>query len=688
MKLFSLIFLCLSSSAAGAFTGMGGPLQEPACAYACRNILSGAPLSCTPPMDHSHGHGHSMPPVTSPACRAGDDAYLTSLAYCINTKCPQDIPIWQFERFWSEPQTTGDAAVPAKWDYRTALDHVKGLPNVTWAMGNTLNNTMLVNDTFWGIQNRFIPVLDWNSTLLFRYSLIILIVGFATPIAITWLSKLPIVSELVEKLHPYVVWPSTIGSYHVRPLPFLLGNPPTLGQAFYIVGFVILNIILSCVGYTTAQPHPWGYNKRGEILAYAGYRTGEFAFALLPLLILFAGRNNILLWLTNWSHSTFILLHRWVSRLFALHTILHSIFLLAARIQSGTYSADVKLPYWQWGIAGTVFVCVMLVFSVLWMRRLSYEVFLIGHIILAVLVVVTSWYHLILRFYYPGNHEYWLYAAAAVWVFDRVIRVLRIVKNGVRRATVTKVGPNHVRIEIPGIRFSGKPGYHGYVYFPTLTVFRPWENHPFSVNSTPLLGSYTRNLALSSPSNSISESSGKHEVAKSGATAQETHSAIAVPSTSGVTLYVRKSTGMTHYLQKHAKLLTLLDGPYPNNPPDTVLNTDRLLLIGGGIGITGLLGFIHAHYNVKLAWSVKPSTEAVVHDLDPILKSVTDREIRIGERLDVDRLLRQEAQAGYKRVGVVVCGPGSLCDDVRAIVSSLARHEKTIFELEVDAFSW
>jgi predicted ferric reductase len=279
------------------------------------------------------------------------------------------------------------------------------------------------------------------------------------------------------------------GRIHSQSLPWQLGNPPTIGQGLYITGFVILNIILSCVNYSTQWPlvHPWAYNKRGEILAYAGYRTGEFAFALLPLTILFAGRNNILLWLTNWSHSTYLLLHRWVARLFALHTILHSVFLLAARIQTGTYAKDLKLPYWQWGIVGTVFVSIMLIWSILWMRRLSYEVFLIGHIIMAVFTVVGSWYHLVLRFGYGGDHEYWLYAAVAVWAFDRILRVVRMATNGVRRATVTEIGANHVRIEISGIRFGGKPGYHGYVYFPTLSPLKPWENHPFSINSTALL---------------------------------------------------------------------------------------------------------------------------------------------------------------------------------------------------------
>jgi predicted ferric reductase len=76
---------------------------------------------------------------------------------------------------------------------------------------------------------------------------------------------------------------------------------------------------------------------------------------------------------------------------------------------------------------------------------------------------------------------------------------------------------------------------------------------------------------------------------------------------------------MTLLLQ-HAGLLTLLDGSYPNNPPDKVLNRDRLVLTDGGIGITGLLGFLHAHINVKFAWSVKEAEEAIVHDLGGIDK--------------------------------------------------------------------
>jgi hypothetical protein len=110
-------------------------------------------------------------------------------------------------------------------------------------------------------------------------------------------------------------------------------------------------------------------------------------------------------------------------------------------------------------------------------------------------------------------------------------------------------------------------------------------------------------------------------------------------------------------------------------------------LIDGGIGITGLVPWIHAHPNVKLAWSVKSSTEALVKEIGIVLRDVADKEVVAGERLDIEALLRIEAEVGYEKVGVDVCGRGGMCVDVRAVVAGLGRGSKTVFQLEVDQFS-
>ena len=79
---------------------------------------------------------------------------------------------------------------------------------------------------------------------------------------------------------------------------------------------------------------------------------------------------------------------------------------------------------------------------------------------------------------------------------------------------------------------------------------------------------------------------------------------------------------------------------------------------------------------------------SVVQEMDVGLKNLADKEIVVGERLNIETLLRSDAQAGYGKVGVVVCGPEGMCDAVRAGVLGLGRSGKTVFELEVDAYSW
>jgi hypothetical protein len=212
---------------------------------------------------------------------------------------------------------------------------------------------------------------------------------------------------ILEKIKPYLVYPSAVGTYQVRPLPYLLGNAPTVGQALYIALMVVLNVVLSAVNYRSFQPNVWYTNQWREIMSYVLYRTGTLAFALLPLVILFSTRNNVLLWLSDWSHATYLLLHRWVARIFAIQAILHSILALVIYRDTGAYPAEEKLDYWIWGAVATVAASIMLVSSGLYVRRWSYEIFLITHILLAVFVVVGCWYHVELRFQRKYGYEMW-----------------------------------------------------------------------------------------------------------------------------------------------------------------------------------------------------------------------------------------------------------------------------------------
>lgn len=505
--------------------------------------------------------------------------------------------------------------------------------------------------------------------------------GFGIPVILTWLGYVPYMSGVLNKIKPYLVYPSILGTYHVRPLPYLLGNAPTVGQSLYITLFFILNVVLTAVDYKSKQPHAWYATQGKEIQAYVFYRTGTLAFVLAPLILLFSSRNNILLWMTNWSHATFLLMHRWVARIFALQVLLHTLLALPLY-----YPAESKKQYWIWGAVATIAVMILVVASGLYVRAFVYEFFLTMHILLSVFVIVGCWYHIKFWIGLTWGYETWLYAACAVWFFDRLARLGRILKTGIRRAKVTDIGGGYVRVDIAGIRWGFEPGKHVYTYFPMLHPLRPWENHPFSILPT----------ALFQPSSSRSSSEIANSTAGSDRTDMEKHSEFtervkSTPDSSpavGLTLFIKKSTGMTQYLQAHDRLLTLVEGPYPNNATKEVLRCDRVLLIGGGIGITSLLPWVANHWNIKLYWSVKETAQCLVEAVDVVLSGIAEKDIRIGRRLDVGELLAKEVDCGWGKVGVVVSGPGGLCDDVRAAIVAAGKKGNTVFELEVEAYTW
>ena len=519
-------------------------------------------------------------------------------------------------------------------------------------------------------------------------SIIILTVGVGTPLLCSVLGHLPYMTRFIDKLKPYLLYPSTLGTYNVRPLPWVVGNAPTIGQGVYIAMFAVLHVILVAITYKGFdQPHPWGFSPTGEILAYVGYRTGHISFALLPLTVLFSSRNNVLLWLTDWPFSTFLVLHRWVARICTLQAVVHSITLLCAYIDNGTYTMEVHKAYWIWGIVAILCLVVILFQSVLRFRRAAYEIFLMLHIFLTVFAIAGCWYHIMYWKGLSGIYEYWLYAVCAVWFFDRLVRVLRVCKNGIRRATVTEITPDIFRVDIKGLRWTPGPGHHAYIYFPTLAPFRPWENHPFSIAYALMAHPKASRIAANGVSTQLQPSDGD-QVEEGNEKGMEIEISDRATEANRITLYIKKHAGITSRLRYHSDLPVLFDGPYGGNPSAGILKCDRVLLIGGGVGITGLLAWAHAHVNVKLFWSVRQNSHGLVRDLRAVLDNIADKEIQVGKRLEVDSLLEQEAQVGWRRIGVVMCGPAGLCDDVRAAVVRLGREGKTIFELEVEAFTW
>ncbi|KFA46110.1 hypothetical protein S40293_03795 [Stachybotrys chartarum IBT 40293] len=683
--------------------GFGIDMYEPLCGAACHDILWRAELSCSTPnptgspgyIRHNPSSGRPIQDfLTSASCFATDVSYLTSTAYCFDQYCgagADNIPVWQLEKAWRKYVASGEEP---QWTYGEALrqsqEALQDAEPRLWEDG-LLNYTAILDAERYDAVYGSFKTYKYAETSHARYGIITLVLGAGVPILLTLAGYLPWGSTIGHWLEPYLS-ASIYKGYNMRILPFWLGNAATVGQALYVFSFFSLNFIVSAVDYHYHWPHRMYESRNIEPLYYLANRTGVLAFAIAPLVILLASRNNILLWLSNWSHGTFIVLHRWVGRVFVIQSIVHSIIELHIYVIRGRYPHEETKSYWIWGAVATVAAVAILVSGITWARRTHYELFLISHIVLTIFVLIGSWYHVQLLYFGARGYENWLYACFAVWGADRLLRLLRIAKTGIRISKVTELSDELVRVDIEGVRWDISPGTHAYAYFPGLN-WRVWENHPFSVVSTARIqrSRQAKTAGGDTPdSSSTASRDNAFRIEKSvGITARGLDCKKTMTTTAGVTLYIKKSRGMTSSLRQSRELTTLLEGPYKDRSHEGLMKCDRLVCLAGGVGITGVLEFAATHPNSKLYWSMKDSDAPLAQDLEGVINSMDEARVEVGQRFNVADILDSESEAGYKTVGVMVCGPEGLCDDTRALVTRMGRHRENVsYELAVEAFSW
>lgn len=425
------------------------------------------------------------------------------------------------------------------------------------------------------------------------------------------------------------------------------------------------------------QPNSWyptAAGSDGEIVSYLTNRFGVLSFANIPLVFLYAGRNNILLWLTNWSHGTFLLLHRWVAWIAALQAILHSAIYLEIYVHDGTHASESKLPYWVWGVVATLCLSVLLPSSILPIRNSVYEFFLAWHVLLSIFVLVGCYWHILERFQRQWGYENWIYTAIAIWGFERAMRLARLARNGVKTARVTVIDEDYVRVNIENVSGSG----HAYLYFPTVT-WRVWENHPFSVSSA-VLPPTDRPVTLK-PNADVEKHGGSAEGSDSDSAERQYQSHAKI----GLTFLLRTKTGVTAQLAQHATLPVLVESSY--GPHEDLSEHSVLICIAGGVGITACVPYLRAHPGAtKLFWGAR--SQGIVDDMGPSLSGV-EQEIYIGKRMNIADVLHKELSDSATNTVVLVSGPSEMADEARCVISELGRQKKGIkVKLVEEAFSW
>ncbi|KAH6975155.1 ferric reductase like transmembrane component-domain-containing protein [Ilyonectria sp. MPI-CAGE-AT-0026] len=698
--------------------GYGTSNYEIPCLYACGYAI---PTTLDCPEYAGMTAEERAAAYPSSICFGNDSSYLTSIAWCIHGHCDESVKLWEIEKHWEEELFYGstDPGVVLRYTYTEALDQIDTKhPPKPMGTDTVLNRTItLTAEEYLGYINAVtgFAIIAKNEA---TFSLLVFLGGAVAPVGLSLLRLLPWPVKLRSKFYAYLIDPPVFGKRHNVPV-LGLAMVPTRGQAIFIIYIIVINTVAAFVGYPRYTPNSWYPDRSYELTRHIANRLGMLSFANIPLTIIYGGRNNMLMWLTNWSHSTFLLLHRWVAFACTMQACIHSAMWLHLMVAQDSYFQAAAMPYWYWGIIGTLSLSLLIPLSMLPMRVNWYEVFLIGHIALAITSIAGAWYHILYLYDGSDGFDIWLFVAMAVWAFDRLLRVARISKHGIKRAYVTKVDDEYIRIDIPGVDCRG----YCYAYFPTLS-WRMWENHPFSIAGLNTGDHGFGTESLTSTSNSNSDCEGSAVVVDAAArkeagivTTRTRSIATLNEKQAGITIFVRPHKGLTKLLAGKAGLEIgipcLIEGTYGHEGKTYLQGTEgkfaptpdypNTLCIAGGVGVTALIPALQSSLslykpigNTKLYWGIR--NRGLVDAIEGMMLGQGDGtkanwgriepHITIGSRMNVRRILEEElGEAGGAGTTVIVCGPLAMCDEVRYTVAALARHGAVVRLME-ESLAW
>ena len=483
---------------------------------------------------------------------------------------------------------------------------------------------------------------------------------------------------------------------------------------FLLLGTLLISNIIYCL---ILDYH--GQSKAALIAELRG-RSGHLAVINMLILVLFAARNNPLIPILSVSFDTFNLFHRWIGRIIVLESLVHMIAWFVNNEHAIGYHGimDVLMTdaFAQCGLAAAIALLVIVVQSPGALRHAFYEIFLVTHQILAIVILGATATHIKLH---NLPQKPIIFTIIGIWASERGMRILRTIYYNVSYRGMTKVRVEALKGGACRVTFSIRrpfvtaPGHHIYAYIPSVSF---WMSHPFSVavvsNKKPLL-EYTPGP---SPSSSIFD--GVEKAVKH---------AEAEPSYS-ISCIMAARTGMTRKLYNKARsspdgvytCRAFIEGPY--GAADSLDSYGTVMLFAGGVGITNQISHMdhliqgwaagtNATQKLILVWSVRSldqlqwarpwleqlsrldrhgrDLEIITHitQLRSVEESIVPKEMQIHPgRANVAKLIEYQFEERIGAMTIGVCGPGALADDVRNAARAVMSRGKVDFWEE--AFTW
>ncbi|KAL9586557.1 MAG: hypothetical protein Q9203_003818 [Teloschistes exilis] len=477
--------------------------------------------------------------------------------------------------------------------------------------------------------------------------------------------------------------------YQPRPIPFVNKTLPSNQATLTVLAFLGLQVFYTFYRVPLSIPTLFVFADRASLLFVAN----------LPLLYLFAAKNQPIKLLTGYSYESLNIVHRRLGEVMCLLALLHSVGMVGVwytilRPTGFTLARFLLSKIVLLGLGAFVAYELLYFASLGSFRQRFYELFLVLHVLLQVVALVLVWFH-------HHNSRPYVGVALAIFLVDRLVYRMILKRKSYRASLdVTEDGGTVVlRSEIPlaqkdrfvsyiagtGLDKGWKATEHVFLTVPALSRRHIMQAHPFTIASR-------------APHDGDGDASFK--------------------------LIIRAQDGfsgdLVRYSRSHSSVKTRMDGPYGSQTALQLLQQCNLnVVVAGGSGIAVALPLIWSlcesgnvsdlepgdktklRSKTMLIWVIRH--ESHISWLDQAdLQSFRDAGIKLVIPLptsshghpDVPGLITDWVSAKDEvsstrglRTGVVCSGPDGMNREVRNTCASLLARGHDI-NIEVEKFGW
>lgn len=274
-----------------------------------------------------------------------------------------------------------------------------------------------------------------------------------------------------------------------RPLPILRYKK----REFQLPSAGVIFIVTAATAFVTLYsflPHPLYYASIGYGSPPLAIRAGMIAVAMMPWIIGLSVKTNLITLMTGIGHERLNVLHRWSAYIFLFLSLVHTVpFYITPVWDEGglnTWKKYFGQGYYPYGTgwAALAPMLALAVHSLPFVRSWAYEVFVVAHVPLSVVLLGMLFWHC---------HNYltswnYLWATVAIWVLSYCTRLFYLNwTNPFRKsswfygepASITLLPENAVKVTI-ATQVKWSPGQYVYLRMPKISYM---QNHPFTIAS-------------------------------------------------------------------------------------------------------------------------------------------------------------------------------------------------------------